>query len=217
MRENKSESANLDASASLAELNKQGNAPQDNTQHAPPQQDNTQHDPSKGYSGEATAEHSASHPNHNPHHNPHSLSLSLGYYAVGELSIGRRENALYAYRLLNEIEKNEMRWRLGRAFCALELNFLDEARSVLENMQPNEKQQDNDEELQKLLERCLLRLEYMQKQQEKNPNVGQSPNKTLNQASTQSAKSQPESSSNSKVIPFPNSPNAKATTQKATA
>ena len=191
MRENKSESANLDASASLAELNKQGNAPQDNTQHAPPQQDNTQHDPSKGYSGEATAEHSASHPNHNPHHNPHSLSLSLGYYAVGELSIGRRENALYAYRLLNEIEKNEMRWKLGRAFCALEL------------------------------ERCLLRLEYMQKQQEKNPNVGQSPSRTLSkslhQTSTQSAKSQPESSSNSKVIPFPNSPNAKATTQKATA
>ena len=104
-----------------------------------------------------------------PHsqHSQHSLSLSLGYYAVGELSIGRRENALYAYRLLNSIEKDETRWKLGRAFCALELNLIDEAQIALEAIQKKTEQIKTLDELeqQKLLERCLLRLEYMQKQQ----------------------------------------------------
>ena len=96
-----------------------------------------------------------------------SINLALGYYAVGELSIGRPENALYAYRLLNELEKNEMRWQLGKAFCALELNLLAEAQEALDYIQKIAPQ-NSEPEQQKLLERCTLRLEYMQKRQKIN-------------------------------------------------
>ena len=63
---------------------------------------------------------------------------ALGHYAIGELSVGRSQNALYAYRLLDALEPFETRWKLGRAFCALNLRWLAEAQKILDAIAEND-------------------------------------------------------------------------------
>ena len=139
------------------------------------------------------------------HDSARSINLALGYYAVGELSIGRAENALFAYRLLNELEKNEMRWQLGKAFCALELNLIGEAQETLAHIQKTNSQ-NIELEQQKLLERCTLRLEYMQKRQERSPDRNpeqQSSSKQKSSGKVTQGKVTQGKETQGKVIPFP--------------
>ncbi len=121
---------------------------------------------------------------------------ALGHYAVGEVSIGRIENAMQAYRLLTVLEENETRWKLGKAFCALELNSLDEAREALESVSIADinKEQAKLSGQQKLFQRCQLLLQSMQTQtvDKKQNNQAYEKNNISSQGSSE------------KVIPFPN-------------
>ena len=87
---------------------------------------------------------------------------ALGHYAIGELSVGRSQNALYAYRLLEALEPFETRWKLGRAFCALNLRWLAEAQKILDAIAENDPPL-TDPGQATLLRQCQERLVYLQR------------------------------------------------------
>ena len=87
---------------------------------------------------------------------------ALGHYAIGELSVGRTQNALYAYRLLNTLEPLEARWTLGRAFCALNLRWTGEAQKALDSLSTTSRLTSPAQE--NLLRQCQERLAYLQRQ-----------------------------------------------------
>ncbi len=88
---------------------------------------------------------------------------ALGHYAVGELSVGRTHNALYAYRLLSALEPSDERWKLGRAFCALNLHEISEAEKSLASMSDGSFAA-SEVGQEKLLRQCQQRLVYLQQQ-----------------------------------------------------
>ena len=88
---------------------------------------------------------------------------ALGHYAIGELSVGHTHNALYAYRLLNALEPLEARWKLGRAFCALNLREIAEAQSILDAVSQDAAFLTGAGE-EKLLRQCRERLACLQRQ-----------------------------------------------------
>ena len=87
---------------------------------------------------------------------------ALGHYAIGELSVGRTQNALYAYRLLNALEPFEARWTLGKAFCALNLRWTGEAQKALDSVSTTSRLTSPAQE--NLLRQCQERLAYLQRQ-----------------------------------------------------
>ena len=88
---------------------------------------------------------------------------ALGHYAVGELSVGRTHNALYAYRLLSALEPSDERWKLGRAFCALNLREITEAEKALASVSDGSGVT-SEVGQEKLLRQCQQRLGYLQQQ-----------------------------------------------------
>ncbi len=96
-------------------------------------------------------------------HSNNNLWRALGYYALGELSVGHTENALYAYRLLNALEPFEVRWKLGKAFCALNLREIAEAQSILDAVSQDAAFLTSAGE-EKLLRQCRERLACLQRQ-----------------------------------------------------
>ena len=117
------------------------------------------------------------------------LWSALGHYAIGELSVGRTHNALCAYRLLDALEPFEARWKLGRAFCTLNLNLVSEAQESLEVFLQKSPPSISARQ-QKLLRQCQERLAYQQRQQT-NPLIAPKA-----QVSRRTDKG--------KVLPFPN-------------
>ncbi len=128
---------------------------------------------------------------------------ALGYYAVGELSVGHTQNALYAYRLLNALEPFEERWKLGRAFCALTLSLLDESQKTLAAFSESPRLADPSQE--KLLRQCRERLAYLQRKKSTTPVADRTQSDGNQHDGSQHDGSQRKQR---KVLHFPRSPSA---------
>ena len=125
---------------------------------------------------------------------------ALGHYAIGELSVGRSQNALYAYRLLDALEPFETRWKLGRAFCALNLRWLAEAQKILDAIAENDPPLTGAGQAT-LLRQCQERLVYLQRK-----SATPSATPTLADHAEGSEPASVSKSDVGKVLRFPNAP-----------